>query len=66
MPHRPALVDHLDASGPERRQVLARIGSGRLDGLDAAFDDRTAVFLYVASRRGSATKRTPDPADASS
>jgi hypothetical protein len=45
MAHGCALVDHLDASCPERRLMLGRIRFRRLDDLGAALDDCLAIFL---------------------
>src|ERR1700682_5044109 len=45
MPHRGALVQHLDPVVVEHRQMWRRIGSGGLHDLDAGVDDDLAVLV---------------------
>jgi hypothetical protein len=52
MPHRSAFVDHLDASGLQRRHVLLRTAPGGLNDLDAALLDGGDVFRIGRSAEG--------------
>ena len=56
VPHRGAFVDHLDASGFQRRHILLGAAAGGLHRLDAAFLDSSDIFRIW--RRGEARQES--------